>query len=86
MPFKVPVRSSTEIKLFSPFATSAPSLCSFLTPFSVPISYRSTCHKTIQFSTRKTFKIIESYLLIEMKVLKHWDQRVCAKSHKATLL
>lgn len=65
----------------SPSATSLSSLCSFLLLFSVPISYRSTCHKTIEFYIRKTFGIIKYHLLIETKVLKHRDQRVCQKPH-----
>jgi len=64
----------------SPSATSLSSLCSLLLLFSVPLSYRSTCHKTIEFYIRKTFGIIE-YHLIETKVLKHRDQRVCQKPH-----
>lgn len=55
MSFKVPFRSSTKLKLFSPFATSLSSLCSFSPPCGVPISCRSACHETIQFYTRKTY-------------------------------
>lgn len=42
------LKSSTKIKLFSPSCYRS-SRSSLLSPSNVPISYRSTCHKTIEF-------------------------------------